>query len=129
MPWQHLPLAEAAFKAEAARIGFDVEVDSAGIGSWHEGEPPDPRARATAKRHGVDIDGHRARIVTQQDFRRFSHIVALDHEVLAALKTMRPASASRASSTSARALSRWKNARDPIWRRSSAALERKLICA
>jgi protein-tyrosine phosphatase len=85
------PLAEAAFKAEATRIGLDVGVDSAGIGSWHAGEPPDPRARATAKRHGMDIDGYRARKVTQQDFRRFSHIVALDHEVLAALKTMRPA--------------------------------------
>jgi protein-tyrosine phosphatase len=85
------PLAEAAFKAEATQIGLDVGVDSAGIGRWHAGEPPDPRARATAKRHGMDIDGYRARKVTQQDFRRFSHIVALDHEVLAALKTMRPA--------------------------------------
>lgn len=87
------PLAEAAFKAEAARIGLDVEVDSAGIGDWHAGEPPDPRALATAKRHGIDIGGHRARKVTQRDFRRFSHLVALDHEVLAALKAMRPANA------------------------------------
>jgi protein-tyrosine phosphatase len=85
------PLAEAAFKAEAARIGLDVEVDSAGIGNWHTGKPPDPRARAVAKRHGIDIRGYRARKVTQQDFRRFGHIVALDHEVLAALKAMRPA--------------------------------------
>ena len=87
------PLAEAAFKAEAARIGVDVEVDSAGIGGWHAGEPPDPRARAVAKRHRMDIDGYRARRVTQADFRRFSHVVALDHEVLAALKAMRPANA------------------------------------
>jgi len=87
------PLAEAAFKVEAARIGLDVEVDSAGVGDWHVGEPPDPRAQAVAKRHGIDIGGHRARKMTQQDFRRFSHVVALDHEVLAALKTMRPANA------------------------------------
>jgi protein-tyrosine phosphatase len=87
------PLAKAAFKAEAARIGLDVQVDSAGIGSWHTGEPPDPRARAVAKRHGIDIGGYRARKVTQQDFRRFSHIAALDHEVLAALQAMRPANA------------------------------------
>ena len=85
------PLAEAAFKAEAARIGLDVEVDSAGIGNWHTGKPPDPRARAVAKRHGINIDGYRARKVTQADFRRFGHVVALDHEVLAALKAMRPA--------------------------------------
>ena len=86
------PLAEAALKAEAARIGLDVEVDSAGIGSWHVGEPPDPRARATAKRHGLDISDYRARKITRADFLRFDHIVALDHEVLAALKRMRPAS-------------------------------------
>ena len=87
------PLAEAAFEAEAARIGLDVEVDSAGIGGWHAGEAPDPRARAVAKRHGLDISFYRARKVTQADFRRFSHVVALDHEVLAALKAMRPANA------------------------------------
>lgn len=85
------PLAEAALKAEAARIGLDVEVDSAGIGSWHAGEPPDPRARATAKRHGLDISDYRARKIARADFLRFDHIVALDHEVLAALKRMRPA--------------------------------------
>ena len=94
MSWQHLPLAaEAAFKAEAARIGLDVEVDSAGTGGWHAGEPPDPRARAVAKRHGISIDGYRARKVTKEDFRRFSHVVALDHEVLDTLEGMRPANA------------------------------------
>lgn len=87
------PLAEAAFKAEATRIGLDADVDSAGIGGWHVGEPPDPRARAVARRHGIDISSYRARKVTQQDFRRFSHIVALDQENLADLKAMRPANA------------------------------------
>ena len=87
------PLAEAALKAEAARIGLDADVDSAGIGGWHAGESPDPRARAVAKRHGINIDGYRARKVTQADFRRFGHVVALDHEVLAALKAMRPVNA------------------------------------
>jgi protein-tyrosine phosphatase len=87
------PLAEGAFKAEAARLGLDVAVDSAGIGGWHTGESPDPRARAVARRHGIDIGGQRARKVIPQDFRRFSRIVALDREVLAALKAMRPANA------------------------------------
>src|SRR6202045_1980800 len=34
------PLAEAAFRAEAVRMGLDVEVDSAGTGDWHVGKPP-----------------------------------------------------------------------------------------
>jgi len=68
-------------------------VDSAGIGDWHTGEPPDPRAQKVAKRHDIDIGGYRARQVTRQDFRRFTHIVALDRQNLAALKAMRPAGA------------------------------------
>lgn len=87
------PLAEAAFRAETKRIGLDVEIDSAGTGGWHIGEAPDRRAIATAKRHGVDISGYRARKVTAQDFRRFSHIVALDFENLGDLQRLAPADA------------------------------------
>ena len=49
------PLAEGAFRAEADRLGLAVEVDSAGTGGWHAGEPPDARAIAAARRGGVDI--------------------------------------------------------------------------
>ena len=92
------PLAEAAFKAEAARTGLDLEIDSAGVGSWHVGESPDPRAQTTAKRHGADIGSYRARKVTPQDFFRFTHIVALDRENLATLRAMQPANATAALS-------------------------------
>jgi protein-tyrosine phosphatase len=92
------PLAEAAFRQEAARIGLDVEVDSAGTGNWHVGEPPDPRAQAVARRHGVDIGGYRARQVEKGDFHRFTHIVALDLNNLAALRKMAPADATAAVS-------------------------------
>lgn len=84
------PLAEAAFRAEAAQAGLTVEVDSAGVGGWHAGEAPDRRAQAVARRHGVDISGYRARKVTAEDFHRFTHIIALDHENFAALKALRP---------------------------------------
>jgi protein-tyrosine phosphatase len=84
------PLAEAAFRHEATRLGLDVEVDSAGTGGWHAGEAPDRRAQAIAKRHGIDISSYRARQVESCDFRRFSHIVALGVENLMALEAMRP---------------------------------------
>jgi len=60
------PLAEAAFRAEAARAGFDVDVDSAGTGDWHVGEPPDRRAQATARRYGIDIGHYRGRQVRRR---------------------------------------------------------------
>jgi protein-tyrosine phosphatase len=85
------PLAEAALRAEAGRLGLDVEVDSAGTGDWHLGHPPDRRAAAVARRNGVDIAHLRARQVAPDDFRRFDHIVALDAENLRDLQRLRPA--------------------------------------
>jgi protein-tyrosine phosphatase len=84
------PLAEAAFRREAERLGLDVEIDSAGTGDWHIGYPPDPRAAAVAARNGVDISDLRARQVTPDDFRRFDHIVALDANNLRDLERLRP---------------------------------------
>jgi protein-tyrosine phosphatase len=85
------PLAEGALRAEAARLGLDIEVASAGTGDWHRGEPPDRRAIDAARRGGVDISGQRARKVEPEDFDRFDHIVALDTENLSDLERLRPA--------------------------------------
>lgn len=85
------PLAEAALRAEAQRLKLDLIVDSAGTGDWHAGDPPDPRAQATALRHGVDISSYRGRQVKPADFRRFTHIVALDHDNLSNLRHIAPA--------------------------------------
>lgn len=84
------PLAEAAFRAEAARIGLDAEADSAGTGDWHVGNPPDRRAQAAARRNGVDISGLRARQVDPADFDRFDHVIALDGQILRDLERLRP---------------------------------------
>jgi protein-tyrosine phosphatase len=84
------PLAEAAFRHAAKEVGIDVGIDSAGIGDWHIGQPPDLRAQAVARRHGIDISGYRGRQVSAADFRLFTHIIALDHDNLAALKRLRP---------------------------------------
>lgn len=85
------PLAEAAFRQEADRLGLAVEVDSAGTGDWHVGHPPDPRAQATALRYGVDISGYRARQIEAADFERFGMIFALDETNLANLHELAPA--------------------------------------
>jgi protein-tyrosine phosphatase len=70
-----------------------VEFDSAGVGDWHAGEPPDHRAIAVAARHGIDIRGQRARAVRPGDFERFDWILCADREVLAALSARSPAQA------------------------------------
>lgn len=85
------PLAEAAFRAEAAKAGLDVVVDSAGTGDWHVGKAPDKRAQAEARRHGIDISAYAARQVTVRDFARFTHIFALDGDNLSDLRAIAPA--------------------------------------
>ena len=87
------PLAEAAFRARAEAAGLAAEVDSAGTGDWHAGEPPDRRAQATARRHGIDISGYRARQIGRADFTRFTYIFALDRDNLAGIRRIAPADA------------------------------------
>lgn len=84
------PLAEAAFRARAEAAGLEAVVDSAGVGDWHVGDPPDRRAQAAALRHGVDIAGYRARQVEVGDFARFTHIFAMDRSNLADLRRIAP---------------------------------------
>ncbi|MBD9480972.1 low molecular weight protein-tyrosine-phosphatase [Pseudoxanthomonas sp. PXM02] len=74
------PMAEGALRARLASspLAGRVEVDSAGTGGWHAGEPPDRRAIACARGHGVDIAGQRARQLTVKDFEEFDWILCAD---------------------------------------------------
>jgi protein-tyrosine phosphatase len=86
------PLAEAALRHHAERLGLDLHVDSAGTGDWHIGHPPDPRAQAVAQRlGGIDISALRARQVSADDFHRFDHIIAMDGSNLRNLRALAPA--------------------------------------
>ena len=58
-------------------FGNCIEVDSAGVGSWHVGEPADKRMRRHAETHGYVLDG-RARQVRTEDFEYFDWIIAMD---------------------------------------------------
>ena len=55
----------------------EVEVDSAGTGDWHIGDPPDERATTAAAARRIELAGQ-ARQVTGADFERFDLIVAMD---------------------------------------------------
>ena len=85
------PTAEGIAEVRSEQMGLAVKLDSAGTGEWHIGHPPDPRAIAEAARHDTPIQHLRARQVQPEDFTRFDHIVAMDHENLANLKRLQPA--------------------------------------
>lgn len=84
------PMAEGALRAEAARAGLSLRIDSAGTADYHVGEAPDARAVRTAQRHGVDISCLRGRQARAQDFHDFTHIFALDHSNLKGLQRIAP---------------------------------------
>jgi protein-tyrosine phosphatase len=74
------PIAEGVFRhvvsKQPALAGLTI--DSAGLGSWHVGQPPDRRAQEALASHGIDISGLRARQVTRDDFEAFDLILAMD---------------------------------------------------
>ena len=83
------PMAEGVFRHIVREAGLEsrFEIDSAGIGDWHEGEPPDARASSTAASRGIRLDG-RARQVRPGDLKRFDYILAMDLENLTALRRL-----------------------------------------
>lgn len=89
------PAADGVFRGMAQAAGVDVEVDSAGIGSWHVGQLPDRRMRECGRRHGYTFD-HRARQVTPGDFGNFDLVVGMDVQNIADLRDLAPDEAGEA---------------------------------
>ncbi|MFD1796245.1 low molecular weight phosphotyrosine protein phosphatase [Paracoccus aurantiacus] len=87
------PMAEGAMRDAARRAGVQIRTDSAGTGSWHIGAPPDRRAQSTAAKHGTDISDLRGRQIDAQDFYDFDHIIAMDAENMADLRSIAPRNA------------------------------------
>ena len=90
------PLAENMFRslAEERGVGDNYVVDSAGTGSWHVGDPPDPRMRRVAANHGLLYSG-RARQFGVKDFDRFDLIIAMDESNQSNLSRQAPSAAAR----------------------------------
>lgn len=88
------PLAEALFNSLAAERGLDEKfaADSAGIGAWHVGEPPDERMRTLAADHGIHY-WHLARQVDQPTLEDADLIVVMDEENYSQLRSLFPRSA------------------------------------
>jgi len=84
------PTAEGVFRGLIASEGLDdqITIDSAGTGSWHIGDPPDPRSQAAARARGYDLSQQRARQVADADFDHFDYVVGMDKRNHADLSMM-----------------------------------------
>ena len=85
------PTAEASMRllVDQAGLSAEIEIDSAGTGAWHVGEPPDRRARAAGNRRGLNLNGS-ARKVVARDFSHFDYVVAMDRSNEADLRRLAP---------------------------------------
>ena len=88
------PTAEAAVREAADAAGLDLEIDSAGTGAWHVGEPPDRRMTTAAADDGLQLSGA-ARQVQPDDFARYDLVVAMDRTNLEDLRRLAPDDAAR----------------------------------
>jgi len=85
-------MAEVVLRDELDRAGLAgrAEVDSAGTGDWHLGQPMDRRAQAELDRRGYDGSAHRARQFQPSWFGQRDLVLALDRSNLADLRDMAP---------------------------------------
>ena len=85
------PTAEGVMRALVREAGLEdsIELDSAGTGAWHVGNPPDERAAETARARGIALEGA-AREVRREDFDDFDLVIAMDRKNLADLRRLAP---------------------------------------
>jgi len=85
------PTAEGVLKHKlrAAGLGEDVDVESAGTGSWHVGHAPDERATAAAASREIELSGA-ARRFGVEDFDDFDLILAMDRQNLEDMRALAP---------------------------------------
>lgn len=85
------PSAEGIMKKLVKEAGLDnrIEIDSAGIMGYHEGELPDERMRMHASRRGYLLNSH-SRPIRSKDFFDFDYIIGMDDQNMDALKRKAP---------------------------------------
>ena len=83
--------AEEIMRTLVKRAGLqqEIDVDSAGILNYHQGELPDSRMRMHAARRGYELT-HRSRPVCTDDFFEFDRIIGMDDRNIQDLKDKAP---------------------------------------
>lgn len=83
--------AEEVMRTFVKREGLEekIEVDSAGILNYHQGELPDSRMRMHAYHRGYELT-HRSRPVCTEDFLNFDMIIGMDDRNIQDLKDRAP---------------------------------------
>ncbi|XP_014089997.1 low molecular weight phosphotyrosine protein phosphatase 1 isoform X1 [Bactrocera oleae] len=86
------PIAEGVMieTIENAGASDEWKVDSAALGSWHVGNPPDHRALKIMQNHNINYK-NKARQIKKDDFLQFDYIFGMDEENMSELRNLSPA--------------------------------------
>ncbi|GAA5220617.1 low molecular weight protein-tyrosine-phosphatase [Membranihabitans marinus] len=74
------PLAEGILKDKLIKNNLNAEVDSAGTGAWHIGNPPDQRSIEIAHEQGIDISQQKARKIRSIDIDYYDLLLVMDEQ-------------------------------------------------
>ncbi|MBI9035251.1 MAG: low molecular weight phosphotyrosine protein phosphatase [Bacteroidales bacterium] len=74
------PIAAALLRKKFQENNILGEVESAGFETYFINEPADARAIELARKYGVDISDHRARLFRDEDMKKFNLIFVMDHK-------------------------------------------------
>ena len=84
------PAAEGVARHMAGASELNLEIDSAGTGDWHVGDPPYGPMQSAAKSRGYDLSRLRARQFHEGDFDAFDLILVMDRSNLRNVEALRP---------------------------------------
>lgn len=84
------PLAEGVFAHLVDRRGLEdrFDIDSAGTGHWHVGEPADRRSIAVGRKHGIAVSSIARQVDPELDRERFKWLIAMDQSNAADLLSL-----------------------------------------
>lgn len=85
------PAAQGVFAELSKSSGLDLQIDSAGTGSWHIGNAPYGPMQDAAAVRGYDLSGLRARVFVTDDFSNFDLIIGMDADNINDMENLRPA--------------------------------------
>jgi len=72
------PLAEGYARHLIKEQGLDMQVDSAGLSRYHNGEMPCSVSLNLARKNGVDLSAIRSQHISDFDLKSYSLIIAMD---------------------------------------------------
>lgn len=82
------PLAEGILQYKADQSGLKWQVESAGTGTWHIGQPPHQLSQKVAQKKGIDISHQRCRQFRKEDMLVFDFIYVMDESNYRDIKSM-----------------------------------------